>query len=110
MKKIQNLEQKGLFGWFWQIFGNNYIEIVSEKNNNLPNWLRYEVSEGQIIFKGNPNKLNKGEFVVQIFNKGFIAYQFSIIVQSRNKSQENRLKSIEENNNLFTEKLETNNF
>ena len=47
----------------------DYVDIEMKQNRTLPPWLETEISQGVLIFTGEPEPENVGDYLIQIKNK-----------------------------------------
>ncbi|EAR92741.2 transmembrane protein, putative (macronuclear) [Tetrahymena thermophila SB210] len=90
----------------------NYKKIGQNFHSaqNIRNWLRYQINENYIILQGEPQKLNVGEYLIQILNSDkYVTYQYSLQVvlnkqeahaPSQIKQKSKKLKEANQSKNL----------
>ncbi|KAL4453975.1 hypothetical protein ABPG74_003858 [Tetrahymena malaccensis] len=92
----------------------NYKKIGQNFHSaqNIRNWLRYQINENYIILQGEPQKLNLGEYLIQILNSDkYVAYEYSLQVvlnkqeaaayaSSQIKQKSKKIKELKQSKNL----------
>ncbi|KAL4453978.1 hypothetical protein ABPG74_003861 [Tetrahymena malaccensis] len=69
-----------------QKFLLDFQEIQNIKNSNLPEWLKCEVTQSQIILSGKPSSQDVGDILIRIYDKNnYILNQFFINVRKMRK-------------------------
>ncbi|KAL4497857.1 hypothetical protein ABPG72_000612 [Tetrahymena utriculariae] len=69
-----------------QKFFLDFQEMQNIKNQNLPEWLKCEVTQSQIILSGKPSSQDVGDILIRIYDKNnYILNQFFINVRKMRK-------------------------
>ncbi|KAL4497855.1 hypothetical protein ABPG72_000610 [Tetrahymena utriculariae] len=83
----QDYQQNGIFKQFCNkikaILFLNYKKIGQNFHSvqNIRNWLRYQINENYVILQGETQKVNLGEYLIQILNSDkYTVYQYSLQV------------------------------
>ena len=91
-KQIDDLQTTIKGKWYEFPRSNNYPKI--------PEWLKYEIKHGILIFYGKPTFYERGQYAIRIYNsQGLIMREFGIDIQEANEKANSNSLSCEFNAN-----------